>query len=254
MRRILLPTLAVAVLVFVAGCGSSSGATQPSITVYSGQHPQTVAALVAAFEKQTGIKVKVRSDDEDVLARRSSRRAALAGRRLLSPRTRRRSRISQQRGLLARVDASTLAKTSAKYSSPQKRWVGVSARVSVMVYNTDELQPAQLPKSVLDLADPKWKGKLALAPSETDFQPIVTAVAARYGNGAHGQVARRARRRTRASHTYPDNETLVAEVNTGQRRARRHQPLLLVPPARRARRARRSTPPSTSSPPATPAT
>src|SRR5579859_4816228 len=46
--------------------GSAAGGT--TITLYSGQHPQLTQAIVAAFEKQTGIQVKVRSDDGIVLA------------------------------------------------------------------------------------------------------------------------------------------------------------------------------------------
>ena len=84
-----------------------------------------------------------------------------------------------------------------------------------MVYNTNELKAVAAADVVLDLADPKWKGKLALAPTETDFQPIVTAVAARYGNAAADQVAE-GDPRNASDHIYPDNETLVAEVNAGQ--------------------------------------
>jgi iron(III) transport system substrate-binding protein len=66
----------------LAACGSSAGssdgtssaasggtASSPqTITLYSGQHPQTTQALVKAFEQESGITVKVRSDDEDPLA------------------------------------------------------------------------------------------------------------------------------------------------------------------------------------------
>src|ERR1700689_4721393 len=55
-----------------SACSSSSGASgsgsPQTITLYNGQHEQTTNALVAAFEKKTGIHVKIRSDDEDVLA------------------------------------------------------------------------------------------------------------------------------------------------------------------------------------------
>src|SRR3954466_11181805 len=53
----------------LAGCGSSSngsGAGEQSITLYNGQHEQTTQQLVAGFTKATGIKVSVRSDDEEV--------------------------------------------------------------------------------------------------------------------------------------------------------------------------------------------
>jgi iron(III) transport system substrate-binding protein len=196
-----------------AGAGSRAGST--SITLYSGQHPETVSALVSAFERRTGIKVAVRSDDEDVLAAQIVQEGKHSPADVFITENSPPLEDLQQRGLLARVASSTLAKTPAKYNSPQKRWLAVSARVSVMVYNTKKLKPAQLPKSVLALAAPKWKGKLALAPTETDFQPIVTAVAARYGT-ARAVSWLEGLKRNASSNVYPDNETLVAEVNAGR--------------------------------------
>ena len=90
----------------------------------------------------------------------------------------------QSKGLLAPVSKSTLAQTPARYSSPHGDWVAVSARVSVLVYNPALISARQLPTSVLQLADSKYRGKLALAPGETDFQPIVTSVLRAYGQAA----------------------------------------------------------------------
>ena len=45
------------------------------------------------------------------------------------------------KGLLASVDPSTLANTPSRFNSPDGKWVGVTARVSVMVYNTSLLHP-----------------------------------------------------------------------------------------------------------------
>src|SRR5579863_2211527 len=54
--------------VVLAGCSSGPTPSADALTVYSGQHVQTTQALISAFEKQTGITVNLRSDDEDVLA------------------------------------------------------------------------------------------------------------------------------------------------------------------------------------------
>jgi iron(III) transport system substrate-binding protein len=194
---------------------AQAGSHATRITIYSGQHPQTVAALVSAFEKRTGIKVAVRSDAENVLDAQIVQEGKHSPADIFLTENSPPLEDLQQRGLLARVSASTLAKTPAKYSSAQKRWVGISARVSDIVYNTKALSPAQLPKSVLAFADPKWKGKLALSPTETDFQPLVTAVAARYG-AARTVKWLQALKSNASDHTYPDNETLVAEVNAGR--------------------------------------
>ena len=56
-------------------------------------------------------------------------------------------------GLLAPVDADTLARVPAGDSATDKNWVGVSARLSMVVYNTDDLKPSELPTSIYDLAD-----------------------------------------------------------------------------------------------------
>ena len=203
------------VIVAATSAGSSKNSSGVTLTLYSGQHPETVAALVTAFTKQTGINVSVRSADEGVLAAQIIQEGSHSPADIFMTENSPPLEALQERGLFARVDVATLAKTPAAYSSPRKDWEGVSARVSTIVYNTDELKPSQLPRSVLALANPKWNGKLALAPSETDFQPIVTAVAARYGQ-ARAVAWLKGIRANASSHIYPDNEALVAQVNSGQ--------------------------------------
>jgi iron(III) transport system substrate-binding protein len=85
----------------------------------------------------------------------------------------------------------------------------------VLVYNTNMLSPSQLPTSITQLADPRWKGLLGIAPSETDFQPIVTSLDMSEGPTATVQWLE-AIKANAGSHSYPDNETLVSQVNSGQ--------------------------------------
>ena len=158
----------------LAGCGSASSG--PSITLYSGQHEQTTDGLVTAFEQQTGITVNVRNDDEDTLANLIALQGSHSPADVFYTENSPPLEFLQEKGLLAPVDSSTLARYAAKYNSPQGDWVGVSARVSVIVYDPSLIPASQLPTSVMQLASPKYQGKLAFAPSETDFQPIVTSV------------------------------------------------------------------------------
>src|SRR5580692_1511505 len=160
----------------LAGCGGAKASSAPSITLYNGQHIQTTDSLVAAFEKQTGIHVNVRSNDEDVFANQIVQEGARSPADVFYTENSPALEYLQERGLLAKVDSSTLSHVASRYNSPQGDWVGVTARVSVMIYNTNLLQPDQLPTSVMQLADPRWQGKLALAAGETDFQPIVTSI------------------------------------------------------------------------------
>jgi iron(III) transport system substrate-binding protein len=199
----------------VVALAQGSGAGGSTLMLYSGQHPETVHSLVAAFEKQTGIKVAVRANDEGMLEAQIIEEGSRSPADVFLAENSPPLEELQTLGRLAPVDPATLAETSARYDSPVHDWVGVSARVSVIVYNTRDLRPSQLPRSVLALASPTWRGKLALAPTETDFQPIVTAVARRYG-AARAVRWLEALRRNAGDRVYPDNETLVAQVNAGQ--------------------------------------
>jgi iron(III) transport system substrate-binding protein len=72
----------------------------------------------------------------------------------------------------------------AQDSSPAGDWVGVLARESVLAFNKSMIQEASLPASLLDLAKPEWKGKIAIAPTDADFLPLVGAVIALKGRSA----------------------------------------------------------------------
>jgi iron(III) transport system substrate-binding protein len=212
-------TAGLAVLLLAGGlaaCGSGSGAggSAGSITLYSGQHEQTTQSLVTAFEQQTGIQVNVRYNDEDSFADEIIAEKSHPVADVFYTENSPVLEYLQNQGLLAPVDGSTLAKTASKYNSPQGDWVGVSARVSVLLYNPSMIKESQLPTSVLQLANPKYKGELAFAAGETDFQPIVTSVARAYGN-AEATTWLDGIKANAGSHIYPDNETIADEVNRG---------------------------------------
>jgi iron(III) transport system substrate-binding protein len=217
-RRIARPALLSAVLAatLLSACsGGGESSTTDAITLYSGQHVQTTQSLVAAFEKKTGITVNARYDDEDVLADQIVTEGAHSPADVFFTENSPPLEYLASKHLLSTIDASTLANTPSKYNSTAGKWVGISARVSVLVYNTSLLKPSQLPTSALQLADPQWKGKLAIAGGETDFQPIVTSVARTYGDAAALKWLE-ALKANAGSHNYPDNETIADEVNRGQ--------------------------------------
>jgi iron(III) transport system substrate-binding protein len=220
-----LGTLAATLLLLA--CGSSSSSTSSTsattstpgslagqtITLYSGQHEQTTSLLVKAFEKRTGVKVKVRSDDEADLGNQILQEGSGSPADAFYTENTPVLEHLRKEGVLAPVNAATLAAIPARFSSAQGAWVGVSARVSVLVYNTGKISPGELPSSILELAQPKWKGKLGVAPSETDFQPLVTAIAKLHGTAAAEKWLTAIKANSKI---YPDNETVVAQVNNGE--------------------------------------
>jgi len=207
---------AIVIVVMAAGwllsaCGGSPG---QSITLYNGQHVQTTDSLVSAFEKATGITVNVRSDDEDTLADEIVSEGSRSPADVIYTENSPALEYLQGEGLLAPVEPSTLTGTPSRYNSPAGDWVGVSARVSVLIYNPSLISESQLPTSILQLADSRYQGELALAPGETDFQPVVTSVARTYGS-AEALSWLEGLKANAGSHIYPDNETIADEVNRG---------------------------------------
>jgi iron(III) transport system substrate-binding protein len=219
LRRLLTGGGALAVglglLVASGNAGAASTQSKAPLTLYSGQHVQTTQALVNAFEKKTGIKVNVRFDDEDVLADQLVTEGTHSKADVFFTENTPPLQFLSSKHLLDPVTPATLARTPSKDNSPNGQWVGVSARVSVLVYNTKLIKKSQLPTTAMALSGPAWKGKIGLAPGETDFQPIVTSI-----EKAHGAAATlnwlNGIKANAGSHIYPDNETLADEVNRGQ--------------------------------------
>jgi iron(III) transport system substrate-binding protein len=209
----LLTALLVLAMPLLSACGSSASHGDTAITLYNGQHEQTTAALVAAFEKQTGIKVNVRSGDEAELGNQILQEGSSSPADVFYTENTPVLESLREHGRLAPVASSTLAAVPSRYDSAQGDWVGVSARVSALVYNTSQISPSQLPGSILELAEPKWKGKVGFAPSETDFQPLITSIVKHYGIAKAESWLKGLQANSKL---YPDNETVVAQVNNGE--------------------------------------
>ncbi len=162
----------------LSGCAKETTQTtgDQSITIYSGRAEDLVADLLKEFTTETGIGVEVRYADSASLAAQ-----------ILEEGTNVQADVffSQDAGALGAVSEAGAFKTlnsditslvEAKYRSTNNTWVGVSGRSRVLSYNPELLAEADLPKSVLDLADAKWQGKIGIAPTNASFQSAVTAM------------------------------------------------------------------------------
>jgi iron(III) transport system substrate-binding protein len=196
--------------VVAVGCGGGSG--HSSITLYNGQHPQLTSSLVAAFQKETGITVKIRTDDSAVLADQIVQEADASPADVYISENSPELLDLQRRGLLTRLPQSVLGQVPKADVSPTGNWVGMALRVSSLVYNPSRAPRSQLPASLLDMAQPRWKGKIAIAPADSDFPPIVAAVLATHGEAAARTWLAGLKRNARV---YQDEEAIVAAVNRG---------------------------------------
>jgi iron(III) transport system substrate-binding protein len=206
--------LLVLVLALLAsGCGTSGSGT--TIVLYSAQHEQTTDAMIAAFTKQTGIHVQVEQNDEDVLTAQLEEEGELSPADVFYTENSNWLEQLSDQHMLVRVAPATLAAVPKEDSAANGDWVGVSARISVLIYNTSKLKPSELPKSVMELAYPKWRGKLEIAPGETDMWPVISSIVRSYGRKAALRWLIGLELNAEGNDQVPDNETITSDVSRG---------------------------------------
>jgi iron(III) transport system substrate-binding protein len=188
-------------------------AADPTVlTLYSAQHHQMIDLLTQGFTKQTGIQVRVHSGEAPEIANQIAQEGAQSPADVYFTENSPELTLLDEKGLLAKVDSSTLEQVPAKYSSADGKWVGVLARENVLAFNPSRIQESQLPTSLLDLAKPEWKGKVAIAPSDADFLPLVEAVVALKGKPAALEWLKGLKQNAQV---YDDDEGVVAAVDRG---------------------------------------
>ena len=165
-----------------AGCGGDDGGP---LTVYSGREEELVAPLFDMFTEETGIEVEVRYGDSAELA------ATIAEEGDNSPAD---VFFAQDPGSLGSVGdqlgelpSETLDLVDERFRDAEGRWTGTSGRSRVLVYNTDEVSEDEVPDTVADLIDPKWEGRIGVAPTNASFQAFVTAMRLSEGEEATRQ-------------------------------------------------------------------
>lgn len=145
-----------------APSGSSSGVT---LTLYTGQHEDLSKALATGFEQANGIKVDVRPGEDADLANQIIEEGDRSKADLFMTEEPGQIAALDTKGLFAPVDAATLAKTDSRFNPKSGNWIAYAARSRSIFYNPSLIAEEDLPKSILDLTKPEWKGKFAYAPS-----------------------------------------------------------------------------------------
>ena len=143
------------------------------LVVYSGRSESLVGPIIDQFRQATGIDVQVKYGGTSAMA------ATLLEEGENSPAD---VFWAQDPGALGAL--STMFKplpSDVTLAVPEwaraddGRWVGITGRARVLVYNTDIAQ-GDLPTSLEELTDPKWKGRIGWPPTNASFRIMVTAM------------------------------------------------------------------------------
>lgn len=188
--------------------------TPGSLVIYSGRSESLVGPIIEQFADATGIDVSTKYGGTGEIA------ATLLEEGTNSPAD---VFFAQDPGGLGAVaqagmfgalpdEITSLAPDWAQ--SPDALWVGISGRARVLVYNTDNLTESDLPDSIFDLTDPKWKGRIGWAPTNGSFQAMVTAMRVLWGDDRTTEWLRGMQ--ANEPSVYPKNTPQVAAAGAGE--------------------------------------
>lgn len=175
---------AVALAAALIAAPLAAQAEDAGITVYNAQHESLTKAWAEAFTKETGIKVTLRNGGDTELGNQLVQEGDKSPADVFLTENSPAMVLVDNAKLFAPLSAETLAEVPEAFKPSHGRWIGIAARTTVFAYNKTKLTEDKLPKSLLDLADPAWKGRWGAAPAGADFQAIVSALLALKGEEA----------------------------------------------------------------------
>ncbi len=157
----------LAVVLLLAGAGSLA----PSLTatagdrlvVYSGRKEKAIKPVVEAFTKRTGLPVDLKGGKTSGLANEIRMEKANPRGDLFISTEGGIMEILAGDGLLDPYRSPATKAIPDDFKSATGSWTGISGRARVILYNQNLVVEKEAPKSVFELTDPKWKGKLAIA-------------------------------------------------------------------------------------------
>jgi iron(III) transport system substrate-binding protein len=193
---------------------SASGAADAgSIVVYNAQHASLNQAWADGFTRDTGIKVTLRKGGDMELGNQIVQEGAASPADVFVTENSPAMALVDAAGLFAPLGSDALAQVPENFRPANGRWIGVAARSTVFAYNKTKLTEDQLPKSLLDLADPSWKGRWGASPSGADFQAIISALLEVKGDKATASWLKAMKENAKA---YKGNGVAMKAVNAGE--------------------------------------
>jgi iron(III) transport system substrate-binding protein len=150
------------------GGDPSSGENPPrQVTAYVSADRPFSEPVLREYERRSGVRVDVVYDTEE------TKSTGLAN-RLLAEQVRPRADVFwsnepvrtlvlKSKGVLAPYRSPSADGIPPALVDPDGFWTGFSARIRLIAYNTKLVKPEDAPQSVFDLAEPKWRGQVAMA-------------------------------------------------------------------------------------------
>jgi len=177
----------VLILLFISlssiiGCGSKTEVVKDAdksykpLIIYSGRSESLMGPIIEQFSDVTRIPVKVKYGKTGALAATLLEEGSKTPADIYFAQDP--GGLGSVIGILSSLPSDIMSLGPVWANSPENKWVGISGRARVVVYNTDAITDpiVQLPDNIYDFIDPKWKNKIGWAPTNGSFQAMVTGM------------------------------------------------------------------------------
>jgi iron(III) transport system substrate-binding protein len=165
----------VVFLIATVSCGRQDNESQSprggeaaqNVVVYCSADKEFAELVFRAYEAKTGVKVLPLYDTEEtktagLTARLVAEKARPKADVFWSSDTSRAVALVDQ-DLAAAYVPQTATTIPLRYRSAAGSWTGFAARIRVILYNTDKVKSGDVPQSIVDLTQPRWRGRFAVA-------------------------------------------------------------------------------------------
>jgi iron(III) transport system substrate-binding protein len=151
------------------------------VNVYSYRQPELLQPLTDGFTAATGITVNVAYLEKGMIERLLAEGKRSPADLVLTVDISRLAAVVEQ-GLTQPVITDTLtANVPAAYHDPDGQWWGLSTRARVVYASKTRVQPSEV-TTYLDLADPKWQGRICTRSGTHEYNvALVAAMMHHYG-------------------------------------------------------------------------
>lgn len=219
-NRLLLPLAAMALLASAimtlrpAPVVADDTVSAAPLVIYAGRSRTLVEPLVERFKRETGLEVEVRYGNTPQLALAIQQEGRRTPADVFWAQDTGPLQMLSETGVFTELPADLYSRIPDVFKTADRTWVATSGRARTLVYSPARVPAAELPKSVYDLTNPKWKGRIAWAPTNASFQAFITAMRAEHGEARArqwltGMIANEPK-------AYPRNSPIVQAVAAGE--------------------------------------
>lgn len=194
--------------------GTAAAPAAEPLTVYSGRNENLIGPLFDRFTAATGIPVEVRYGETAELAATLLEEGEATPAQVFVSQDAAALGALAADGRLTALPEDVVARIPRIHRDPDGRWVGLSGRARVLVYNTERIEPAELPANLDEVGEPRYRGRFGVAPLNASFQAQMAVY-----NALEGPQATRAlldRIAANEPKIFPNNGAIVQAAIAGE--------------------------------------